>query len=175
ESPICGRCRNLKHYFNKNISLFKYNDESKNVALNLKYKNYSFIRPIAGLLGDKIKQNVQIDAVTFVPMYKEEELKKGICITYFLAKYTAEKINVPCKEYLIQKRRTAKQKELTANQRIINVHGAYESSGDVKGKRILIIDDVFTTGATLNECSKVLIKSGAKDVYTATIAIRTKE
>ncbi|MDP4133850.1 MAG: double zinc ribbon domain-containing protein, partial [Bacillota bacterium] len=83
ESPICGRCRNLKHYFNKNISLFKYNDESKNVALNLKYKNYSFIRPVAGLLGDKIKQNVQIDAVTFVPMYKEEELKKGICITYF--------------------------------------------------------------------------------------------
>lgn len=75
----------------------------------------------------------------------------------------------PC-ELLVKIKNTEKQSKTKASKRAENVKGAFSCGHDLHGKNILLIDDVFTTGATLNECSKVLKKCGADRIYCLTFA-----
>ena len=87
-----------------------------------------------------------------------------------MARGVAEKINALVLDKLKVVRRTRDQVELSAEARRANVAGAYASRGPVAG-RILLVDDVFTTGATLSECAGVLRKAGAKEVHALTLCM----
>ncbi len=175
-SPVCGRCRERNFSFDKNIPLMEHFGCGRETVINMKYKSHPVIKDVAILMANRIMPILDlIDEVTFVPMTKKEERKKDIHITYFLSKEIAKLIGVPHKELLCKTRETKKQKELTEKGRIENVRGAFEIKGDVKGKTVLIIDDVFTTGATMEECAKVLKRAGAFAVFSATASIRNRE
>ncbi len=175
-SDICGRCRERNFSFDKNIPLIEYKGHGKETLLNVKYKSYASLVDVAGLLAKKIEiQKESFDFITFIPETKKEERKKGISIPRVLSKALGKKLNIDHREIITKIRETKKQKELTAKQRIINVRGAYEVSYPVKGKKILLVDDVFTTGATMDECSKILKRAGAISVVTTTVAIRDRE
>ncbi len=174
-SPICGRCRNRNFRFDKNVPVLEHFGPGRQTVINMKYKSSPVIKDMAYLMAERIRrENADFDCVTFVPVTGKEELEKDIYITYFLSKYLAKLIGINHCELLKKTRETKKQKELTENERIINVRGAYKVCRDVKDMNILLVDDVFTTGATMDECAKILKRAGAAKVCCATVSIRDR-
>ena len=100
------------------------------------------------------------------------------CITWapVSARTVAKELGLPVKRLLKKRRNTRAQSTLTKEQRRANVLGAYVcvNKDAVCGKRVLLIDDVFTTGATAQECAKVLLTAGAKSVACAAVASASK-
>lgn len=176
ESPICARCRDLTLYFDRNLPVMEHTGMGRRAVLNVKYGKRSAIPSAARLIADKLIENkIFPDEVTFVPETDKAKAKRGYGVTERLSFYTAKYLNAEHIEALKKVRETAKQKELTSNQRKINVRGAYEILKVPEGESILIIDDVFTTGATMNECAKTIRKSFKGKIYTATLTIRDRE
>lgn len=170
-SPICGRCRNLKPHFDRNFPAMEHVGAGRTSALNLKYGSSGAISDAAMVISQMIiRERVIPEVVTYVPNFG-----KGSSVTERLAFYTAKYLGVKCETLLKKTRATEKQKTLTFARRMINVRGAYEAVKVPDAKSVLIVDDVFTTGATMNECAKVLKKKFKGKIYTATFTIRDRE
>lgn len=117
--------------------------------------------------------NTRFDCVCFVPMTFKNKLKRGINQAQLLARRVAQELNIPLYNYgLVKLRQNKIQHNLNRNERIVNVKGVFAvGDDDVKGKTVLLVDDIKTTGATLNECSKALLDGNAKRVYCVTAVI----
>lgn len=174
-APVCARCRKMKPAFQSNTSLLEHKAFGRRSVLVMKYEKSYAAYDLAQLLAARLSsQKENIDCVTSVPMRKVDEWRRGQNVSYTLSLYTAKALGLPQRELLCKVRKTEKQKTLSAHQRVFNVRGAYAVRGNVSGQRILLIDDVFTTGATLSECARVLKRAGAACVYTATVSIRDR-
>jgi competence protein ComFC len=110
----------------------------------------------------------RFDAVVPVPLHRSRLAKRGFNQAELMARGIARRINAPVLDKLKVVRRTKDQVELSAGARRTNVAGAFVSRGPVAG-RILLVDDVFTTGVTLSECAGVLRKAGAGEVHALTL------
>lgn len=118
--------------------------------------------------------DVKFDVITCVPQTKRKRRKRGYNQSALLAKQISRELSVPFNELLLFKtRETADQHDLRGKDRLKNLKNAFaaENEDAVNGKTILLCDDIKTTGATLNECRKTLLKAGAKAVCCATIAV----
>ncbi len=174
-SEICSRCRNLSPKFCRNVSLIEHFGEGRKAVLQIKGGKRNGIRAIASLMADKIRaENICPDIVTFVPDTKDAIKEKGRCPTEILSKHISGCLGVPYEDCFEKIRETASQKTLTSSQRKMNVRGAYKIKKVPEKECILIVDDVFTTGATLNECARIMKKKFNGDIYTATISIRDR-
>lgn len=113
------------------------------------------------------------DVVTFVPSDKDTVKERGYNQSRLLAEYVAEKFFLPCEELLIKKEETVKQHRLSQEERLTNLKGRINLKANcyVKGKTVLLCDDIKTTGATLFECRNTLIERGAKEVCCITAAV----
>ena len=172
---LCSKCLKKHYKFDKARSVVCYNDMSKNIILPFKhadktrYKNF-----IANLL---IKTGTELlkdtDIIIPVPIHFTRLLKRkynqATLIGNVISKNTAITIYY---DVLFRIKKTKSQGHLTVKQRQKNVLNAFtvKNSDKIKGKNILLIDDVFTSGATLNECAKVLKKVGVKKIYILTFA-----
>ncbi len=107
-----------------------------------------------------------------VPLHRRRLARRGFNRSRFLAKYAAQTLDIPLNlDALTRIRYTRPQVELSQAEREANVKGAFAVEGDVfEGRRVLLVDDVYTTGATVRECAKVLKKAGAEKVYVLTVA-----
>ena len=115
----------------------------------------------------------QFDTVTWVPVSKKREHERGYDQARLLAKATAKALGMPLTPTLYKQRNTQPQSGTgDAAKRRANITGAYriKKGADVTGKRVLLIDDIVTTGSTLSECARVLGKAGAEQVVCATVA-----
>ena len=115
----------------------------------------------------------QFDTVTWVPVSKKREHERGYDQAYLLAKETARHWGIEPVRLLRKTRNNAAQSGLSsAAERRGNVLGVYEAENTdrIRGAKILLIDDILTTGATLGECVRVLREAGAADVVCATLA-----
>lgn len=117
--------------------------------------------------------DADFDLVSFVPLSKARQKERGYNQSEILAKQISKRLFIPCEKLLEKTAETKKQHELSAKERMSNLNNAFSLSkdADIKGKTVLLCDDVKTTGATLKECEKLLLKSGAKDVYCICIAL----
>lgn len=156
------------------VSPFSYKNEIKAAICDYKFNGKL---SYAELFAKEIAQEVirhfsDIDYITEVPLHKKRQKERGFNQSTILAQKIGKIINVPYKEILIKSKNHKIQHTLSSNERAQNVKGAYSVIDDIifKGKNILICDDIITTGNTLKECAKVLLKNGAKTVYCATIA-----
>ena len=115
----------------------------------------------------------QFDFVACVPLTKAKLNTRGYNQSQLLAKNCAALLKTDFRPALLKKHDTADQHSLKAKERLKNLKNAFEPNPkvDIKGKTILLCDDIKTTGATLYECRKTLIKAGAKDVCCACIAV----
>lgn len=112
-----------------------------------------------------------IDAVIPVPLSIKGLRSRGFNQSLLLSKYLSDKIKVPLMPDGIRKiKDTPPQIGLSAKERISNLKGAFMTDKKFKGKRLLLVDDVMTTGATVRECSKQLMKAEAKEVVVLTLA-----
>ena len=118
--------------------------------------------------------DVKFDVVTCVPQTKRKHRKRGYNQSALLAEEIAKQLSLPYDELLLIKtRETADQHDLKGKERIKNLKDAFtaDKPDSVIDKNILLVDDIKTTGATLNECRKALLKAGAAAVRCATIAV----
>lgn len=177
----CDYCKNKNWYFDKAISCFEYSGVAKSLIYKLKYNNKKFIAKIlAKPLADKFLNSGfdKIDIVTCVPTTTKRLKQRGYNQAEALATEFCNIINknekVLNKNFSLVKRvkDVSTQINLTKEQRKQNLLNAFEFAGNkefVKGKNILIIDDVFTTGATVEELSKVFKINKANKVYVLTV------
>ena len=167
------QCKYNVFHFSRFTAPF-YNDgpaKSGMYAFKFRRKLY-FADAFAEQMALSVKNNffdVKFDAVTFVPMTPKKELQRGYNQSYELAVRIAKILNLP----LVHKALGCNAKKTIQHKtdfkdRFENVKGVYYPNVSLSGKTILLVDDIKTTGATLNECAKALLKAGALDVYCVT-------
>lgn len=174
ESDYCNRCQYSRQEFSKNRAPLVYDGDVKRLIYAFKFNQKKYIAETLGaLMADEyLKRSMDADIIVFVPMTKEEEKKRGYNQSELLANEVGKRLNMPVLPALVKIRSTSAQKELKGKDRATNLESAFACVFDqVKNRRILLIDDIFTTGATANECAKTLLKAKARDVSVLTSAI----
>ena len=171
----CLHCKKTKPYFTKNISLFLYEYPINKVIRQLKYDNKKYLSSTFSnmIAGEISKMDVKFDMVIPVPLYFKRQKIRGYNQSELLAESLNTKLGIEINtEALVKIKNTRTQANLTRAERMENLRDEFSVPDKkiVKGKTILLVDDVFTTGTTINECSKTLIEAGAKAVYSVTLA-----
>ncbi len=187
EEPVCSRCGRQKNdcVCKKNtlltdgvVGVFYYDDElvEKGIKRFKKTEDIDRIEYFAEQLMERaylLMADKQIDLITTVPLYKSDLAKRGFDQMRPVAKWLSKSLHTPYVQVLRKIFPTLPQKGLSADRRSGNLLGVFEvcSKISLKGKNILLLDDVVTTGATTNECAKMLKIYGAAKVYVLTLAV----
>lgn len=187
---ICDKCylEILKYkidYNSQNVySLFDYEDVIRNSILRYKFEDFSHLHNLFAFCIFNSKKAYNFlnlyDIIMPAPIHKKRKQERGFNQTELIAK------DLVLLKYLKDNRlsllldsntlvkvlNTKPQNELSGAERLINLKGAFEvkSEKNIDNKKVLLIDDVYTTGSTFNECRKTLINAGAKEVGIITIA-----
>ncbi len=176
QTGVCLKCKNTNYNFTQARSVFEYVDKPLAVIHNLKYNGKKYLAEymVKHMLDVYAKWNAFVDIITFVPMFELKQKARGYNQAQLLADEFSKKINIPCYELCVKVVDTTSQTELDNKERMKNVEDSFafkkEFKDLIKGKRILIIDDVITTGATTSEISKVLKSAGSKECYVLSFA-----
>lgn len=171
----CDCNKNPKFYF-RSISVYAYDNSAKKSLITLKrLKLDALFDFYAEKMAETVKKDykaVEFDAIVPVPMYKHKKSLRGYNQSEILAKKLSQKLCVPIlKNVLVQADPAKPQHTLNHKQRINNVKGIYRCSGiPIECQCVLLVDDIITSGATLNECSKMLRLDGVGKVYCITVA-----
>lgn len=112
----------------------------------------------------------EFDIIIPVPSTKSERRARGYDLPQLLGRALSRRTGVPAASHLQKVRDTRRQVELGGAERRRNLNGAFAAAGPVRGCRVLLVDDVTTTGSTLRECAAALRRAGAADVWGITIA-----
>ncbi|MBI5683320.1 MAG: ComF family protein [Deltaproteobacteria bacterium] len=175
---VCGRCIKKKPKFTMARSIGIYEDVLMDAVHKLKYNGKtSLAKPLGLLMAEKLSSAFSLEPKAFlivpVPLHKKRLKERGFNQSLLLAREVAKTHHIHL-DYLNFKRirYTEPQINLKDKDRLKNVKGAFSVKDALifKGKKILLIDDVYTTGATVTECVKVLKKAGAKTVHVFTLA-----
>lgn len=174
---MCGKCIKSPPPFSRAHHLFYYKETGKSLIHKLKYGDQTYIARYASLwLHAKAKDFIKdIDFIVPVPMHRLRLLRRGFNQAALLGKHLSERTGKPFfPTALIRKKATRSQTSLTTLQRKANVQGAFAVCTticpQIENARILLIDDVMTTGATIDACVHLLKKNGAQDVHVLTLA-----
>lgn len=173
KGAYCKRCRRDKALSGV-LALSYYKDPLiKELISEFKYNG---VWDVAALFAEwasaKIKkEKVLFDIIAFVPLSKKRLAKRGYNQSELLAEVLGQKLKKPVIKGLKRIRETKTQVGLTKKERLSNLSQAFAfEGGEVMGKKILLVDDVLTTGSTLNECAGALKRVGAKQVWGLVIA-----
>lgn len=178
EPHLCAECLEARPPFTRHRSGARYEGIGKDIILLYKYRGFSVL---SGFLADILIKRLGpeedlwtgVDAVVPVPLHPAKEKSRGFNQALLLAGRLAEKKSLPLlKKCLVKVRRTVPQTSLDGRARETNLRGAFEvlRSSRLKGKVVLLVDDVYTTGSTIRECSLTLQEAGVKEVRALTIA-----
>jgi ComF family protein len=146
------------------IHEFKYNRQ-----IHLRHLVARWLR---AALDDERLRNCQFDVMVPVPLHPARQRERGFNQAILLAQLLTAQTSIPCRPLLKRIRYTTTQTTLDRSERMENLHNAFRlrQNVDVRGLRVLLIDDVLTTGSTLSECARVLKRAGAKSFHAAIAA-----
>lgn len=163
-------------YVKTRWTALSYEGRVRDMLIRYKFQGFRFY---AGELGVILSRCIdrelagQYDLITWIPVSRKRRRKRGYDQAMLLALRVAEKLNVPVERLLEKPVDNPAQSGLTDSaERRSNVQGVYRAVNleQIKGKRILLIDDVITTGATMDEAGRILLDAGAKEVTGAALA-----
>ena len=180
ENCVC-RDKGKKPEYKGFVAPYFYENSITAGANRLKDYGFPELSKAMGMeLAVQIKEqyeNISFDCITFVPMTAKKEQKRGYNQAELLANEVSLNTGIPVRSLLEKVMKTPDQKRASAKQRAMNLHGAFDlkEGADADEKTILLIDDIKTTGSTINECAYVLNAYGAKAVYTATFCMTKSE
>lgn len=140
------------------IHLFKY-DQMRPLA-----------KPLGALMARAIPREQRFDLIVPMPLHWKKRFSRGYNQSELLAQEIARRWGVPVRKIVRRVKPTAPQAGLTNSKRRLNVRGAFSTSAKLKGLRVLLVDDVLTTGATASACARVLKRAGASHVTVAAVA-----
>ena len=191
ETDLCHHCREHAPVFTKEkikfsfvagwTALWYYKDDVRKSLLRYKFARYRSYVPCYGrLLAMKLQtaRFDDFDVLTWVPVSRLRRMKRGFDQVELLAKQIAQQLGVEATPCLKKIRHTPPQSTLkSAAQRRANVLGAYVATNPdaIRDKRVLLLDDIITTGATVSECARILLSAGAAEVRCAAMAVASYE
>lgn len=174
KGTVCLRCKQHLPNYSMMRSFGYYSGPLRAAVVSLKYQRNLglgefFSIPLSQIV---IHQNWKIDIVTAIPLNKRRNRERGYNQAEILAKPLAHHLNLPFSNRLVlRKKQTVSQVGLGLKERLVNMQDAFEANQrNVSGKTVLIVDDVATTGATMDACSKALKAVGCKEVFGLTLA-----
>ena len=160
------------------LSPFAYDGKIRQAICDYKFKgitDYSdfFSIKISEIIKGTLKK---VDFITSVPLHKLRQKERGFNQSEIIASKVGKILGIQYKELLVKIKKNKIQHELSGSERSQNVLGVYKSTNEkfIEGKSIILCDDILTTGNTLKECAKMLLKSGAKEIYCVTVATAKK-
>ena len=187
ETDLCGRCRRetddypqgkLKlQFIDRAVAVWYYKERVRKALHRYKFNRAMFLaEPFGRFLAMKALSAdlAEVDLVTWVPISPLRKLLRGYDQDELLARVAARELGIPCVPVLKKIRHNRPQSGITGYaKRRANVLGVYRciETERVSGARILLVDDILTTGATASECARVLLTAGAKEVYCAAMAV----
>lgn len=191
ETDLCHECRKNAPVFTKAKNKFSfvarwtavwyYKDTVRRSLLRFKFYRFRSYAPVYGRqLALKLQAMGMddFDILTWVPVSFLRRIKRGYDQSELLAQAVAQELGVQATRCLVKRRHTPAQSGLhQVPQRRANVLGAYRlvDGAAVKDQRILLLDDIITTGATVSECARMLCQAGAKEVMCAAVAVTPNE
>lgn len=170
---VCPICSGKKHVFEIARAPFLYTGEIKRLIHNFKYNNARYLfAPLSLYMLEEYKTwKMNADMIVPVPLYAKRYKQRGYNQAEELAKELSRHLNIPVVNAVSKERETVSQTELEFKDRQENVKDAFKLiDKSVKNKNILLIDDVYTTGATVKEVCRVLNKAKVNKIYVLTLA-----
>lgn len=158
------------------LAPFEYTGALKKAVIDFKFNNcWAYAAPLAYICRDYLDSYdiwEELDMIIPVPLHYGRIHERGYNQSELLCEHISEYLNIPMRtDLLARTRATKKQSTLGVLEKITNVKGAFECAADMKGKKILLFDDICTTGNTLQACADALEKAGAKNICAMTLAI----
>ncbi len=168
EAFVCEECKGLDFGFETARAPLRYEGVGKEVIHSLKYRGY---RPVVDRVMVPLMLEAldgEFDVVVPVPLHRSRFRKRGFNQAELMAQSLSRDIGVPVRDALEVLRKTRDQVELSGAGRRENVAGAFGARAPVAGK-VLLIDDVLTTGATMSACAAALARAGAAEVHALSL------
>lgn len=174
----CGDCRKAHHRFEYGFALLSYTEEVAGMLARFKYKNRRRYgrwlgESLADTYGPEIRR-MRAAALVPVPLYKRKERERGFNQARILAEAIGDRIGIPTVDMLLRMRSTRAQKELGYEARLANLEESLAVAAEWEGslpEAVILVDDIYTTGSTIEACTAVLKKSGVRRVYFLAAAI----
>lgn len=185
---ICNRCyktleitekteKYKNRNFNEHIYFFKYEGKIRNLIIDYKFNDKAYLSNFFTKIiikNEKICRKIKsYDIIIPVPIHKKRKNERGYNQSELIARNLANKLELKLvTDVLIKEKNTIAQSTLTRKQREQNVKQVYkiQNKQKIENKKVILIDDIYTTGSTAEECSKMLKQNGAKEILVLTIA-----
>lgn len=174
----CSSCRSERPHYDRGFALVEYDESTKSIFHQIKFEKKPWLFEIYQELLKNSLPSLgfgDYEMIVPVPLDGGRERKRGFnqaLIVAKMIKQTQPADDLPIRKLIKKTKKTVPQSQLRRNQRLNNLNGAFRLDGSesISGSNILLIDDIFTTGSTVNECARILKEHGAQRVDFFTIA-----
>ena len=182
EIEFCYDCERKNHHYSKGFALWLYNKELKKSLIEFKYHNRKeygvfYVEELIKKYRDEIIE-IAPDILVPVPIHRHKQNQRGYNQADILAKEIGKRLNIAVLSNLLKRDKyTLPQKQLNDKERLKNLEKAFSFCEDEELKwnkeirRVLLVDDIYTTGSTIEACTNILLKNGIKEVYFVSIGI----
>lgn len=174
---VCVNCRGRAFHFECAVAVMHSRGVMRDLIHRLKYGRELWLEEV---LGDFLEQGLndprlageEIDLIVSVPLHALRKREREFNQAELLARALARRRKLPFYDCLVRLRHTVTQTHFDRHRRMQNLRDAFElrQNAPVQGKHLLLVDDVLTTGSTLDECARVLLEAGAESVRALTVA-----
>ncbi|MDO5293288.1 MAG: ComF family protein [bacterium] len=176
----CYDCENKNFHYEYGYGMWIYDENLRRSIVGFKYKNrreYAdfYIQQLVLHYREKINR-MQVDVIAPVPVHKKRYRQRGYNQAAILAEGLGRELGYPVEdELLVRCKYTAPQKTLNDKERFLNLEKAFKVNrkkiSEYVGKKVLLVDDIYTTGSTIEACTNVLLQAGAAKVYYISLCI----
>lgn len=173
----CDDCASHRHAFEYGVALVNYNETARKSMVQIKYKNkreyLDFYGAALVARHEKTIRRMQVDAIVPIPVHRSRMRNRGFNQAEVLGEIISDRLEIPMENGILKRmKRTLPQKELSAAERLKNLSGAFQAGEIPAGIRsVLLVDDIYTTGSTIEACSRVLRQAGVERIYFAVICM----
>jgi ComF family protein len=182
ESEFCLDCNRKNHKYVKGFALWVYDGHMKKSISDFKFhgrREYSefYVTEIVKRYREEIKK-IEPDVLVPIPIHSSKQIQRGYNQADILAKGIGKEMDLPVLSYLLQRnKKTLPQKQLNDKERLKNLEQAFQFSIEERSKypkeirKVILVDDIYTTGSTIEACTNKLIQCGIEEVYFISICI----
>lgn len=174
---LCEDCMARRHAFESGMGLFHYNEAARHSMAQIKYNNKReyldfYSAAAAARYGEQLRR-LAVDAIVPVPVHASRRRARGFNQAEVFGRLLGKRLGIPvCPGLLERSRRTKPQKNLSAAERLQNLSGAFTAGKAMPGvKTVLLTDDIYTTGSTIEACARALRAAGVERVYFLVICM----
>lgn len=170
---LCADCLRDPPPFGRLLALGRYEGILLDLIARMKFNREERVARFLGQwLGERLVEGeVEVDRVIPVPLHRRRLRERGFNQAVLIGREVADRLKVPLEIFaLVRQRETLPQTRLGGEERRRNLKGAFEICGQLRGQKVLLVDDVYTTGATARACARVLRKAGVKEIQVAVVA-----